>query len=247
MTATHKTTGTRKQSGSAHRIAAPEIGERVILAIDTAIGTSVALGAGGEIVECSSEDPRGHAEVIGTLMSEVFAEAGVSPTQVTHVTAGMGPGPFTGLRVGIAAAHAFAAGRGLTLLPLVSHDAAALELLEAGATSEVRVVQDAKRRELFVTEYASLDWAGVPVRTRSSFLVPREGYEEAPNDAWPAAISAARLVQVAARKLTAGSDFEPDQALYLRQPDVKLPGAPKAVSQPSAGQPSAWQSSAVHP
>ena len=209
---------------------APELQDRVILAIDTSLGTSVALGADGRIVECVSDDPRGHAEVIGTLIASALSDAGVTASDVTHVVAGMGPGPFTGLRVGIAAAHAFAAGQGLTVLPLVSHDAAALELLESGATSGVRVVHDAKRRELFVTEYSSLDWAGLPVREADPHLESREEYEQAPNDHWPARTSAASLVRIAARKLVTGSAFERDQALYLRQPDVKQPGAVKQVT-----------------
>ncbi|MBP6685603.1 MAG: tRNA (adenosine(37)-N6)-threonylcarbamoyltransferase complex dimerization subunit type 1 TsaB, partial [Leucobacter sp.] len=166
-------------------IAAPELGERVILAIDTSLGTSVALGAAGNVTEVSSDDPRGHAEAIGTLIARVFAERGIDPASVTHVTAGMGPGPFTGLRVGIAAANAFALGRGLTTLPLVSHDAAALEQLESGATAGVRVVQDAKRRELFVSDYTSLDWAGIPERAGDPHLAAREGYESVTNELWP--------------------------------------------------------------
>lgn len=211
-------------------VQSPELQDRVILAIDTSLGTSVALGADGRIIECVSDDPRGHAEVIGTLIASALSDAGVRSTEVTHVVAGIGPGPFTGLRVGIAAAHAFAAGQGLAVLPLVSHDAAALDLLESGAASGVRVVHDAKRRELFVTEYSSLDWAGIPVRHTDPHLEPREGYEPAPNDHWPERTSAAALVRLAFRKLVTGSEFESDQPLYLRQPDVKQPGAVKQVT-----------------
>ena len=163
---------------SVRTIDAPELGDRVILAIDTSLGTSVAIGADARVTEVSSDDPRGHAEVIGTLIERAFAERGIDPASVTHVAAGMGPGPFTGLRVGIAAANAFALGRGLATLPLVSHDAAALELLESGATAGVRIVQDAKRRELFVTDYTSLDWAGIPERAGEPHLAPRAGLRE---------------------------------------------------------------------
>lgn len=211
-------------------IEAPELGDHTILAIDTALGTSVALGHGGQVFEVSSDDPRGHAEAIGTLLERVFADAGVQAQAVTDVVAGMGPGPFTGLRVGIAAAHAFAVGRGLSVLPLVSHDAPALTELENGATAAVRIVQDAKRRELFVTEYSSLDWAGAPIRNGEPHLVPREGYEGAVNDVWPERIAAGNLVRIAARKLAAGQPFEADQALYLRAPDVMQPSAPKPVT-----------------
>ena len=209
---------------------APELGDRVILAIDTSLGTSVALGVNGRIYEVFSDDPRGHAEHIGTLLADVFAAAACASSRVTHVVAGMGPGPFTGLRVGIAAAHAFAVGRGLRVLPLVSHDAASLELLESGATAGVRIVQDAKRRELFVTEYSSLDWAGLPERSKDPHLVSREGYEGVANEHWPERVSAAALVRLAARRLSSGREFEEDRALYLRLPDVKPPSAPKPVT-----------------
>ncbi|QIK64902.1 tRNA (adenosine(37)-N6)-threonylcarbamoyltransferase complex dimerization subunit type 1 TsaB [Leucobacter viscericola] len=201
-----------------------------MLAIDTALGTSVALGLDGKIFEAASDDALGHAERIGSLISRVLDDAGVGPEAVSAVVAGIGPGPFTGLRVGIAAAHAFALGRGVPLLPLQGHEAVALEVLDSGAASGVRVVQDARRRELFVTEYTGLDWAGVPVRSVDPHLVSRADYVSVQHEVWPERIPAARLVELAARRIAAGHGFEPDQPLYLRAPDVKQPGAPKRVS-----------------
>jgi tRNA threonylcarbamoyl adenosine modification protein YeaZ len=209
---------------------APELREHVLLAIDTALGSSVALGAGGRIYEVSSDDARGHAEVIGTLIARVFEFAGVSPSAVTGVVAGIGPGPFTGLRIGIAAAHAFAVGRAVPVLPLQGHEAVALAALQEGASGGIRVVQDAKRRELFVTEYSMLDWSGVPVRKSGPEIATREGFSERLGDLWPERIPAARLVQAAARRLGSGGAFEADRALYLRAPDVKPAAAVKRVS-----------------
>ncbi|MBK0420713.1 tRNA (adenosine(37)-N6)-threonylcarbamoyltransferase complex dimerization subunit type 1 TsaB [Leucobacter sp. CSA2] len=211
----------------------PELGGQVLLAIDTAIGTSVALAADGAVVELASEDPRGHAEVIGGLLAGVFAEAGVDPSRVTGVVAGIGPGPFTGLRVGIAAAHAFTVGRGVPLLPVQGHEAVALAVLESGALAGARVLQDARRRELFVTDYAGLDWAGVPVRVAGPGLIARADHVETPNDVWPERIPASGLARLAARRLQAGIPFDDDRALYLRAPDVKQPGAPKRVVAPA--------------
>ncbi len=212
-------------------------GEPVLLAIDTALGTSVALGAAGRIFEVTSDGSRGHAEVIGDLIARLFEFSGVTPTEVTGVVAGIGPGPFTGLRVGIAAAHAFATGRGVPVLPLQGHEAVALAVLEVGAAPlAVRVVQDARRRELFVTEFSGLDWRGVPLRSVDAHIVSRSAHVPDSLDVWPERIPAARLVQLAARRLasTAAPDaidaFEPDQPLYLRAPDVKTPGAPKRVT-----------------
>lgn len=212
-----------------------DIGDRVLLAIDTALGSSVALGADGRICTASSDDPRGHAEVIGELIAGVLAESGVPPERITGVVAGIGPGPFTGLRVGIAAARAFAVGRGVPLLPVPSHEAVALEALEAieeshRADTTVRVVQDAKRRELFVTEFRGLDETGLPVVNADSHLVTRADHVAVPHEVWPERIPADRLVLLAARRLDAGRAFAPPRARYLRQPDIAQPTAPKRVS-----------------
>ncbi len=219
-----------RESPSGRVLAAEELAEHALLAVDTALGTSVALGLGGRIYEASSDDPMRHAEVIGGLLAGLFETAGASPSEVTAVVAGVGPGPFTGLRVGIAAAHAFATARGVPLLPLQGHEAVALAVLEEGAAAGARIVQDARRRELFVTEFSGLDWAGVPVRSVDPHLVTRADHTEASLDVWPERIPAARLVQLAARRLAAGRPFEEDRALYLRVPDVKQPAAPKRVS-----------------
>jgi len=209
--------------------------ERCLLAIDTAIGTSVACGTGGRIHEVSSDDPRGHTEHIGVLIARALELAKCEPEQVTDVAVGIGPGPFTGLRIGVAAAHAFALGRDLPLRSLQSHEAVALEVLERGAAHGVRIVQDAKRRELFVSEYSTLDWRGVPVRERGPELLTRENAVETAQDVWPERIPAARLIQLAARRLASDGvrpgdpGFEDDAPLYLRLPDVYAPSAPKRV------------------
>ena len=209
--------------------AAPELSEHAVLAIDTALGTSVALGIDQRVFECASDDPRGHTERIGELIAAVFAEAGATPAQVTAVVSGVGPGPFTGLRVGMAAAQTFAAARNVPLFSLCSHDAVALAALETGAAGTVRVVQDARRREFFVSEYSGLDWAGVPVRSAGPFLVAQTDWREQPGDVLPTTIPAGALVQLAARKLASGGQFEADHAMYLRAPDVQQPGPPKRV------------------
>ena len=84
----------------------------MLLAIDTSAGTSVAVVDRdlGILAERSSADPRGHAELVGSLLRECLDESGIAVTALSGVVAGMGPGPFTGLRVGIAAARTFAFG-----------------------------------------------------------------------------------------------------------------------------------------
>ena len=209
---------------------APELGGRCLLAIDTSIGTSVALGCNGRVWAVASENPRGHAEAIGTLLALVFAESGVAANRVDGVVAGMGPGPFTGLRVGIAAAQAFAAGREAPVYGLESHEAVALSALELGAAAGVRVITDARRKELFVTDFSGLNWAGIPERAAGPRLVSRDAHEAVAGELWPVVIDAAALVRLAARRLAAGVEFAGEEALYLREPDVAKPGPQKRVS-----------------
>lgn len=214
-------------------LAAPGLAGRTLLAIDTAMGTSVAVGAGGRIVQAASPDPMGHAEVIGELIAAALAGAGVAAGEVDGVVAGMGPGPFTGLRVGIAAAVAFGRGRGLTALPLLSHEAVALAAFRSAAPpASVTVLQDARRRELFVSRFLGLDADGLPIPAGEPSLALRADTEAAPpaDALWPAEIPAARLVELAALRLAAGRDFAGDGARYLRAPDVRQPGAPKRVN-----------------
>jgi tRNA threonylcarbamoyl adenosine modification protein YeaZ len=132
----------------------------------------------------------------------------------------------TGLRVGIAAARAFAAGRGIPVHPVASHDAVAF-----GRATPTLVVTDARRREVAWTTY---DAEGAI--TDGPHLAHPEDLETAVDgyagfervDA--AEISAASLGLVAARLLSAGEPTGPDQPLYLRAPDVTMPGAPKRVT-----------------
>jgi tRNA threonylcarbamoyl adenosine modification protein YeaZ len=218
----------------------------VILGIDTSLGTAVAVVEPDGVVrsQIESVDPRGHAEVIGTLIERALAEASVHPSDVTHVAAGMGPGPFTGLRVGIAAARAFALGRGLPVVPVVSHDAVALELLLHSALTGGRdntdddafaVVTDARRREFAYTVYRGIDDDGLPIRIDGPALSPRDDLDAVLHDAGILRRDADRIPAVmlsvaAARAVAAGRTIGPADALYLRSPDVTPSAGPKRVS-----------------
>lgn len=217
----------------------------MILAIDTSLGSTVAVVEPDGVVrsQLDSNDPRGHAEVIGTLIAQALAEASATPSDITHVAAGMGPGPFTGLRVGIAAARTFALGRGVPVIPVVSHDAVALELLlHAALTGSLdddeletfAVVTDARRREFAYTVYRGIDDDGLPVRGAQPALVPRDDLDAVLGSAGAVRrdaerIPAALLALCAARALAAGRAIGPADALYLRSPDVTLPTGPKRV------------------
>ena len=217
----------------------------MILGIDTSLGTAVAVIEPDGVVraEVDSPDPRGHAEVIGMLIAQALAEASIAPGDITHVAAGMGPGPFTGLRVGIAAARAFglggAHGRGIPVVPVASHDAGALAVLLGDAlrgveTPRFAVVTDARRREFAYTVYDGVDDDGLPVRAVEPSLSPRDDLDAtlerlgaARRDATH--IPAAMIALAAARAVQAGRTLASDEALYLRSPDVTLAATPKRV------------------
>lgn len=206
----------------------------MLLAIDTSAGTSVAIvdpATGRSLAQRSTDDSRRHAEVVGPFLAEVLTEAGVTPAAITGVVAGMGPGPFTGLRVGIAAARTFAAARGVPVLPLVSHDAVAADQHQAGPFV---VLTDARRREVYWSAY---DADGV--RVAGPGLAKPADLDEAIRASRPeaatwervtaVAIPAWRLGALAADRLASGAPFADDTPLYLRDPDVTMPGAPKRV------------------
>lgn len=205
----------------------------MLLAIDTSAGTSVAVvdRDGGVLEQRGTADAMRHAEVIGELIAETLAAAGVAPAQLSGVAVGMGPGPYTGLRVGIAAARAFAIGIGRPLVPVPSHDAVAWAQLRAGGASAVQVVTDARRREFAVSEYLGLDVDGLPVRTSGPVLVPREevpAFEGARVDA--AEVPAGGIGMLAELAFAAGRlPLAGDSAIYLREPDV-TPSAGKRVT-----------------
>lgn len=212
----------------------------MILALDTSLGSGVAVVDldGVELAEAASDNPLGHAEVIGDLIRRSLAEASVRPDQITHVAAGMGPGPFTGLRIGVAAARAFALARSARLVPVVSHDAAARTHFDAAdADAPVAIVTDARRREFAYTVYAGLDPRGVPVRATEPALAPRHELDDRLREAGArridaSRISAAALGRVAAHRIATGGAGAEDgmtDPLYLRAPDVTLGAVPKRV------------------
>lgn len=237
----------------------------MILSVDTSLGTAVALiDADGNVrATAASPDALGHAEVIGTLLTQALADAGTG--EITEVVAGMGPGPFTGLRIGIATARAFALGRSIPVVPVPSHFAAALAVMEADASSPdpstgsggergeggdggdastgsasgqvasgpFAIVTDARRREVAISIFDGTDADGIPNLVEPTVLVPRVDAEERLRGIRAievATLDAGALARVGQRALQAGRTLADAEPLYLRQPDVTVPGTPKRVS-----------------
>ena len=204
----------------------------MLLAIDTSTGTSVAVvdHDAGVIAEVGTSDHMRHAEVVGELIREALATAHIGPSRLSGVAGGMGPGPFTGLRVGIAAAHAFALGIRRPFVPVVSHDAVAFTWYRDGGVGPMQVVTDARRREFAVSSYDGLDEAGLPVRSGGPVLVPRDEVPERDGTRVDAAtVSAGGIGMVAELAYAAGRlPLTGNAPLYLRAPDV-TPSAGKRV------------------
>lgn len=232
----------------------------LILALDTSTTTiSVAL--------LGADDPPGTpragrdvhegnrpAELLAPTIKEVLAEAGVVPADLTAVAAGVGPGPFTGLRAGLVTARALAHVVGVSVHGVCSLDALHAALVAAGAPATSFVATDARRREVYWARYrdgrrlsdpqvgapevlaAAAVAAGAPVlgpgarlyaeRLRGAGASVPEGPEPGPSG--PPAAWVAALARAAA----AGEGLQPLPAepMYLRRPDVQEPGAPKRVS-----------------
>jgi tRNA threonylcarbamoyl adenosine modification protein YeaZ len=209
----------------------------VLLAIDTSAGTSVAVVDRARVLASrSEEDTRRHAEVIGELIVACLGEADVPVASLSGIAIGMGPGPFTGLRVGIAAAQAFAFGAQRPLLRVVSHDAIAFGHYAQGGSGPFLVVTDARRREVYWSAYSGADAAGLPRRVGAPGLAPEEqladavpgyaGYRRS-ETGW---VDAASLGLLAEALDGHRRRFAEPTPLYLRSPDVTVSAGPKRVT-----------------
>jgi tRNA threonylcarbamoyl adenosine modification protein YeaZ len=205
----------------------------VLLAFDTASSTvTVALHDGTDVVAAATSD-RGmkHGEQLAPLIEQVLSGAGARPADLTGIAVGVGPGPFTGLRVGLVTARTMAHVLGVPVHGVCSLDALALEAVETGAVDGAFVVaSDARRKEVYLASYdargARLDEPVVdkpavlattgPVVGEGARLYP-EAFPDARGPQRPDAAWLARGV-VADRFTVLGSE-----PLYLRRPDAVAP------------------------
>ncbi|WP_067561853.1 tRNA (adenosine(37)-N6)-threonylcarbamoyltransferase complex dimerization subunit type 1 TsaB [Nocardia acidivorans] len=179
-------------------------------------------------------DARAHNEVLTPQILACLAESGRTRAEIDAVVTGIGPGPFTGLRVGMATAAAFGDALGVPVYGVCSLDAIAADtesyLRTPAEPVELLVVTDARRREVYWARYraegriegpevskpADLDQGSATVIAGSASHVDYFDLPVLPVET----PSPSGLVRVAARDILAGVTPEPLVPLYLRRPDA---------------------------
>ena len=128
----------------------------LVVGFDTATpAVSVALHDGERVVsEAFAADSRRHGELLAPMIAKVMADAGASRADLTAVAVGVGPGPYTGLRVGVVTARVLGAVLGIPVHGVCSLDviAAATSLARAPGR-EFLVATDARRKEVYWARY----------------------------------------------------------------------------------------------
>ena len=203
---------------------------RIILAIDTSTPAVIAAvlrrdddGRIGPLAERITVDARAHAELLTPNVVAAVADAGLTLSRIDAVVVGCGPGPFTGLRVGMATAAAYGHALGVPVFGVCSLDAI------GGQTSgQVLVVTDARRREVYWARYSDgvrVDGPGVAAAAD----VPAGPSEQVAGSPQQCAsfdlptIGPARPTPVGLVAAVVDWDAEPAPLvpLYLRRPDAK--------------------------
>ena len=213
----------------------------MILGFDTATAaTAVAVWApGGPAVERRDDPPPGerpnHAGRLLVLVEEAFAAAGAGWDQVERIAVGVGPGGFTGLRLGVATARALAQARNLPLVGVSSLEALAAGAADEAGTAVVAVI-DARRGEVFAASPAAfgpvaLEPAALAARIEPGTLAVGDGAvrfrEELERAGARVPVEGSELHRVSALqvcRLGAAQDPTDRDALlpdYRREPDAK--------------------------
>jgi tRNA threonylcarbamoyl adenosine modification protein YeaZ len=214
----------------------------LLLAFDTATAATTAAVHDGDrvLAEVTTVDARRHGEVLMPSITRVLDQAGVTRDDVTAVLAGTGPGPYTGLRVGLVTARVLGAALGVPVYGVCTLDAIARAAAGPAAGREFLAATDARRKEVYWARYSpagerlhgpgvclpsSLD-PSVPAAGEGPWLYPA-AFGERLEPRYP---SAAWLADLGSARLRHGPTLPPPEPLYLRKPDARVPGPPKRVS-----------------
>jgi tRNA threonylcarbamoyladenosine biosynthesis protein TsaB len=219
-----------------------------VLGLDTcfpALGVAVgiALGTpGARILSRIEPMATGHAERMLPLIGELLAEATLSIADIDRVAVTIGPGSFTGTRIGISAARALKLARDLPIVPFTSLEAIALSpSIEPGSAEDLAVAMDAHRGEAYVqifdgvtrvpvTEPRIVAMTDLASLARSRPLLAVGTAAEAIAAAVNAAGGTARahpdmifpdMAAAVACTVTRHPALLPVEPLYLRPPDAK--------------------------
>ncbi len=206
----------------------------MLLGLDTATAAvSVALStATGEILAVSNLlAARGHGEWLGPAIVHVLAESGVRRDQLTGVAVGVGPGPFTSLRVGLVTATVLGHVLSVPVHGVCTLDAIALA---AGRADTFRVVTDARRREVYWATYDGVTRVDGPHVSRPGDIVGDLPAVGAGARLYPGSFAVADEPLDASAAavcgwVTGGLPVLEPVPLYLRRPDADEPGARKKV------------------
>lgn len=191
------------------------------------------------LAESTTIDARRHGELLVPTVEVVLREAGVPLRAVTAIVAGSGPGPYTGLRVGLMTAQGLSTTLGVPAYGICTLDAVAYA---AGLSEPFVAATDARRKEVFWARYtdhrtradgpfvdrpADVPVAGLPVVGAGAQLYSDllGGGRDLPLYPYAGALAA-----LAAERLAAGVQLDPPRPIYLRRPDAVVPGAPKRVT-----------------
>lgn len=226
-----------------------------VLALDTALTScGVAVVAGGT-VHCRVEPRlRGHAERLMPLVEEVLVQAGLAFADLELIAVTTGPGTFTGLRIGLAAARGLALALHVPVVGVTTLAVTAVSAFLAVSPAQgdlLAVFHDARRGEVYgeLFEFMGRDEGGLPeMRTltaaaalplaQAAALLPATGFAAGSGIALlpgplPVGVSVVpdmahpdpvMLARLALRSHLAGPATAP-RPVYLRAPDAKLPGA----------------------
>ncbi|MHA7239842.1 tRNA (adenosine(37)-N6)-threonylcarbamoyltransferase complex dimerization subunit type 1 TsaB [Arthrobacter sp. TMS1-12-1] len=224
----------------------------LLLALDTSAAATVALLRDDVVVgRFASADTRSHAEVLAPAVHRILSEAGVAGTELDAVIAGVGPGPFTGLRAGLVTARTLGFVWGVPVHGIMSLDALAVDAAAGGAVpagSAFLAGTDARRGEVYWAAYrapsqpdalpelldgphvgaASTLPGGQPIVGRAAGLYP-DALDGVPGFA-AADPDAASLARVARARLLAGAPLRDTAPLYLRESDAQVPGPRKRAT-----------------
>lgn len=217
----------------------------MLLAFDTATpAVTVALHDGERVVaESTTVDAMRHGELLAPGIALVLDRAGVVRQDLTAIAVGVGPGPFTGLRVGLVTARTLGSVLEIPVYGVCTLDVLAADAVDTGVVgtgsvdARFLVATDARRKEVY---WASYDGRGNriagphvsrPDDVATDGLVVGRGALLYP-DAFPCFVQpenprAGVLAEVVAAERVELLDPEP---LYLRRPDAVAPGKPKRVS-----------------